>query len=353
MSELFEGDLFNAGGPSEDGIPPSGNDCVRNVHTSGVGLDVDEFDEGACRRIASDAQVLGHRDDPLSWEESSLIAPLSEGPLSEGIEFEDPLGLVEGDEFAADGFGESFESGEETFEQERQIGSTDSRQRINSGAKFYFPVCQILTTFSGLGSETVGSGVLVRPDLVLTAGHNFIKPGRRCTSVRINFRVHSSGGGHFRLVDNQLSRVRIANGYNGGSRPRSAAYDYAGIRLPKKVTAFPPLSLMPTNINPQPGSNVIVAGYPLHARGPANGDHLYASRNKLVGTQRVTQSRRSVSHLVDTSKGQSGGPMIYVFTAPSGKKVARVIGIHNKYGNGVNLGAYLSGAILNEIKSWI
>ncbi len=351
MSNLFEGNLFHEGEPSEEDLRSEDRRSSQDLFTPDTSLDKRGPKNRPIVRTASDAQILGHRGDELSSQNSSLANPLA---TEMDVELDDPLAAHGRDEFESGGFdriGESFEFGENSPTQEKVLG-TDSRERIASGAEFYFPVCQILTTFTGLNSETLGTGVLVTPTLVLTAGHNFLKPGRRCTSVRINFLMYSSNGGHFRLDGNQLSRVRVAAGYGGESCAASAAFDYAGIRLPQKVTAFPPLQVMPTNIDPQPGSDVIVAGYPLRANGPANGDHLYASRNTFRGTVPAAQSRWSVSHLVDTSEGQSGAPIMYVFTAPNGRKVARVIGIHNKFSNGVNLGVYLRGAVVDEINSW-
>ncbi|WP_430453476.1 trypsin-like serine peptidase [Rhodopirellula europaea] len=347
MSDLFNRNLFHAGGPSDDGLTSNEDDQLQALCDPVTSLGEGEGENRPITRTTSDAQILSHRSGDLG----SLVDPVAP---EMGEEFEDPLASHERDEIEGGGFDrmdEGFEFGQGLPTQERELGR-DTRERIPSGSKFYFPVCQILTTFTGTNLETLGTGVLVTPTLVLTAGHNFIKPGRRLTSVRINFLVYSPSGRHFSLGPSQLSRVRVAAGYHGEATAASAAFDYAGIRLPQKVTAFPPLKVMPTNIDPQPGSNVIVAGYPLKANGPANGDHLYASQNKFLGTVPVTPTRRSVSHLVDTSEGESGAPIAHMFTAPSGRKVARVIGIHNKFSGGVNLGTYLRGSVLDEINSW-
>ena len=220
------------------------------------------------------------------------------------------------------------------FQVPETICFPDEREKIEETSTSPWSAnCKLIITFNN-GAQAVGTGWLLTPRLVVTAGH--------C--------VH---GGQ---DDNYFKEVEVIPGMNGPLRPfgsqvsrnlraalkwttaGAAAHDYGGIILSKEFTGEnneKPATLKTAVRTDQElnGREVRLSGYP--------GDKPFGSMwTDSDPLNSIKESR--LSYLLDTFGGQSGSAVISEDT---------VVGIHN-YGGCPNFCTRITQDVEDDLTKW-
>ncbi len=214
------------------------------------------------------------------------------------------------------------------------VGTTDSRVKINdTNATPFRYICQILFQKNN-GKWFVGTGFFIGPRTILTAGHNiwddgtdenvpyskiFISPARNGDSKPFGtvnpVNVVTSYPGYSKAAfssENDYAIIHVANNFSN-----TTGYFGKGIwakdNLGSKILATGKLPL-PVN-----QMKLNVCGYPTD-----KGAHFqYSSYNQAFS---FISNGNVLTYLIDTFKGQSGGPVWVKRDASLGGRV--VVGIH-------------------------
>ncbi|RMH36547.1 MAG: serine protease [Nitrospirae bacterium] len=220
--------------------------------------------------------------------------------------------------------------------QEVVIGR-DDRVRITGTTSYpWRAICSLLITAKD-GSRWIGTGWLVGPRTVITAGHVVY--------------IHSRGG--------WVRQIEVIPGRNGSSRPygscvstafrsvkgwtksKKRSHDYGAIILPKscpfgrRVGYFGYANL---NFFSLLGLKVNLSGYP--GDKPSGTQWWHARRIKFV-------TGRTLVYNIDTAGGQSGSP---VWRYKNGKR--HVVGIHTNGSSAGNSATRITKPVFKNIKKW-
>jgi V8-like Glu-specific endopeptidase len=245
---------------------------------------------------------------------------------------------------------------EDEFETEFEvIGLVDSRVRVFPAPRnpstrlFPFNTICYLDWFEHGHSQPVGTGTLVAPRVVLTAGHVVrasatkslrVTPGAALDAARPANR--SAGRPPSQLVS--PSRFRTPAGFVGGT-----ATDYGILLLPRSFTR--PARFMPLQARAASRSSIAVtiAGFP----GEHNLIHpgtMYRDTDRI---EAVATADGLLRYPVDTSPGNSGSP---VWLLGSGETRIQ-IGVHisgraNDPVHTRNVGVRITNTVLTQIGTW-
>ena len=214
---------------------------------------------------------------------------------------------------------------------------TDDRVRItNTTAYPWRVICSLLITARD-GSRWIGTGWLVGPRTVITAGHVVY--------------MHRHGG--------WVRRIEVIPGRNGSARPyrscislsfhsvkgwtrkKKRSHDYGAIILPRSCPYGSRLgyfgyanlnyfSLLRLKVN--------LSGYP--GDKPSGTQWWHARRIKWV-------TRRTLVYNIDSAGGQSGSP---VWRLKNGKR--HVVGIHTNGSSSGNSATRITKPVFKNIKKW-
>lgn len=205
----------------------------------------------------------------------------------------------------------------------------DTRQPVTKFDLNYVPysaIGQIRAQYAR-GVTLVGTGFLVAPGLVVTAAHVLDSPTYGPAPL-ITFVPGCTAGGEHPLAVAQTvdrSSYRVSSRWQRGSR--AIAADFGVIALP--ITSWQCGSLVLRAIEPEfftrninaGTSRFILAGYPVEKR-----DQQWLGRGSFWS---AVKSR--LDHLIDTSPGQSGAPIVAVVAdGQSSEKIPMVVGIHSR-----------------------
>lgn len=213
----------------------------------------------------------------------------------------------------------------------------DDRVRINNTTTYpWRTICSLLITAKD-GSRWIGTGWLVGPRTVITAGHVVY--------------IHNRGG--------WVKSIEVIPGRNGASRPYGScvatnfrsvkgwtknnkrSHDYGAIILPKdcrfgdRVGYFGYANL---NLTSLLNLKVNLSGYPGDKETGTQWWH--ARRVKLV-------TARTLVYNIDTAGGQSGSP---VWRLKDGKR--HVVGIHTNGASSGNSATRITKPVFDNIKKW-
>ncbi len=213
----------------------------------------------------------------------------------------------------------------------------DDRIRMNNTTAFPWRCICSLSITAADGSKWIGTGFLVGPRLVVTAGHVVY--------------MHNRGG--------WAKSIEVIPGRNGSRRPygsckssfyysvkgwtqkRKREYDYAAIVLPSDCKFGNQLGYFGYGYyskNTLKGRAVNLSGYP--------GD-------KTPGTQwwharKLTDvNSKTLVYNIDTAGGQSGAP---VWQYKNGQRYA--VGIHTNGHSSGNSATRITKEVFNNIKTW-
>lgn len=262
-----------------------------------------------------------------------------------------------------DGFEDALDEFEDAFDEEAEedladdtdafvIGS-DARVRVHprprnpSTRLFPFNSICYIERRGGRGFEAHGTGTLVAPRVVLTAGHVVAYPGARA-GLRI-----TPGAAFDAAQPAMRSAGRPAAQVVGpGAFRRPAGYaattrtDFAVVILPRPFTR--PARFMPLQARAASRSTILVtiAGFP----GDKNGVRPGSMWRDSERIETVATADGMLRHRVDTMPGNSGGPIWLL-----GAGDTRIqIGVHVGFDRGVgrNIGVRITNRVLAQIAAW-
>lgn len=202
----------------------------------------------------------------------------------------------------------------------------------------------------GGGIKALGTGVLIAPDMVLTAAHNLYSLKRRKFAKSILAEVGVYEGQS--KASARANRIEVCSTYTKHKPSDVKKYlsDYGVIRLADTsaydwakslcdAETLAPLSdveLKTTLLN--------LAGYPNH--GASRPPILYRHDG---GTIHSSIHEKLFSYEIDTLPGQSGAP---VFAYDAATKQMRLAGIHVAGGETANSARRYNAAAQSDVKAW-
>ena len=213
----------------------------------------------------------------------------------------------------------------------RDVIGSDDRWRITSTTLFpYRTICYVHTWETSISAR--GSGALVTPYMVLTAGHVVydLPTHRPMTEAEImpGQRQDTAGGPVIRepYGIRRAVSLMINGAYPGFSDSNQGKYDwdYGAIFFATPFTGIS--TFMPVVFNANP-SRAYTTGYPKVVRGETNSQGMWQSFGlidlSLFGC---------FLYSFDQSPGNSGGPLYYVSSA--GERIAGIATFGSSYWNG-------------------
>jgi glutamyl endopeptidase len=235
------------------------------------------------------------------------------------------------------------------------LGVSDDRLRITATtAPPAALVCAIEMGMAPDHYSHVGTGWLAGPRTIITAGHVIWDKDQPTPFT--HFRILPGRNEDCHPFGAQLSQnARCAPGFDP-TDATTRRLDYGAIQLPApfaNLGHFPMLATPPNNL---PGRTASLMGYPLGAHNQVlNGRQMWWHAD-LISQDTVTINDGRIHYRTDTSRGQSGAPVILwrdtgFPTAPD----AAVIGIH-AHGYGElknNKGVHITPAVLEQIMRWV
>ena len=225
---------------------------------------------------------------------------------------------------------------------QESVQGDDDRARIGDSTIFpWNTLCYLSLSFPDGGYR--GSGTLVTPYMVLTCGHNIYDTD---TSSWVNSVTAYAG-------QNENTSGTVTRPY--GSRTAldfhtSAEYviggntedDYAAVHISNPFTGISTFMPVQFNVSPSVGSTVTVPGYPGVAQGIYTQGLWWDSDSVYSITSRI------IRYMVDTSGGNSGGPVMDSSTGSD-----RIIGVHTFGSTSYNGGPRLVSANQALVTEWM
>ena len=324
----------------------SEHDAVSNSNSENMGLLDGDFQEATTLNGSTTTAVEDEATDTLEDEGQDFIGQESfNGMESVKIlhnnfdSFDEASDFDEGDEDE----GILLDALEGSFPEEaRRIAEVvigrDDRRRISNTRRFpNRAICQLTITAQN-GRRYVGTGWLVSPRTVITAGH--------CVYL------HGAGG--------WAKSIEVTPGMNGNSKPfgscksstlrsvkgwvtsKDRSYDYGAIILPNNCrfkrtigkfdfANYSDRTLLRKYVN--------ICGYPGDKGGKTQWYH--AKRMARVNAKQLV-------YTIDTAGGQSGSPIFYRMR--NNKRVA--IGIHTSGSQRGNSGTRINASVKKNLIRW-
>lgn len=248
------------------------------------------------------------------------------------------------------------ESDMQPFGLESIQGATDDRKRPKDiNAAPWRPMVCFRIFVPGADKPGTGSGVLIAPNVVLTAAHNLhmlsARPGRGFDPPKITAHVgvvsHDVGAAHA-----FVERVATCPGYVETHRGDEGRYEFdfglAWLRDDAlhrwAQAAFDVPAQVPLRSDEILDAQLTAAGYP-DAPGRKIELRFHSER------QRVTSvAQTGFRYTLDTEGGQSGGP---VFRYHNDNNACFLAGVHVAGGEGSNRARRYDASMQRQIKAWL
>jgi V8-like Glu-specific endopeptidase len=221
---------------------------------------------------------------------------------------------------------------------EKTLGR-DDRLPVKNVNKFPYSAICLLTCVPRHGRYRYqGTGWLVGPRLLFTAGHNLhsLQDGGYMATVYVYPARNGSQFGH--KVTAQANHLRTTTVWEQ-SNPNGSAFDIGAIVLPEPVdvNTFGYFGYQVFPAAEAKGRDVMVAGYP-----GGKSETMWYHQRTVIGTR-----RNQLVYDADTSEGQSGAP---VMTQYNGEWIS--IGIHN-YGDAAgNIATWINNDVIGLLEEW-
>ncbi|MEM7453398.1 MAG: trypsin-like serine protease [Planctomycetota bacterium] len=222
----------------------------------------------------------------------------------------------------------------------------DNREQVSSSMNFpWRSICRLRMYFGS--TPYIGTGFLIRQNLLLTAAHNLYKPAHGLSSkVIVLAGINGGVTPNFGTCEVGKSFLRVPPEYRAGDK----RWDF-GVVVLNRPFAAPPLALTKFNANfTAPG---IVSGYPKKVHNSEsltqNGTTQWFHR----GT--ISRSTGNLFYNIDTSKGQSGAPVLVERIPANGSPYWSAVGVHvrsSSNGSG-NEATVINNVVLDRLKSWL
>lgn len=220
---------------------------------------------------------------------------------------------------------------------QESVQGRDDRVRINGTTKYpWRAICSLIMT-SRTGKKFIGTGWLVGPRTVITAGHcvYFHNEGGWAKSIQV---IPGRNGGRRPYGSCKATSFRSVTGW---TRNKNRNTDYGAIILPSncrfgdRVGYFGYAYKNDTNLM---RLTLNISGYP--GDKPSGTQWFHSKR-----PARVTPN--TINYTIDTAGGQSGSPVWYI---SNGKRYA--IGIHTNGGSFSNSATRIIKSVFNLITKW-
>lgn len=228
--------------------------------------------------------------------------------------------------------------GRTLYRAESTIGD-DDRVRIHETDKSPWRMICHLRIYSRLGDEFVGTGWLVSPRTIVTAGHCVFLPEMGGWAERIA--VSPARNGHDRPFST-VSSTRF-HAVRGWTVHGKREHDYAVITLPEDQ-AMPEIGRLGYAAYDTPtllGSYLNLAGYPADKDG---GSTLWWSARRSASVD-----ANVLRYDADTAAGQSGAP-VWRLDPSTGQRV--VVGIHTAGARTGNSATRINSRVFCNLKKW-
>lgn len=165
--------------------------------------------------------------------------------------------------------------------------------------------CLLLVEFAGADGLRYGTGFLVTDTLVLTAGHNVYSQELNKWADRITIVPGNTGGADAPF--GKYAGVRALT-VQGWTRDKDELYDYAAVRLAGKTRVTVNFKLGSWTDSELRAGVFTMRGY------PDDCDPKYSLWNSGPAMKLCEVTPLQITHMLDSSRGNSGGPVI-----PEGK----------------------------------
>ncbi|WP_288340054.1 trypsin-like peptidase domain-containing protein [uncultured Allobaculum sp.] len=183
------------------------------------------------------------------------------------------------------------------------IGEDDRYLIARTDVAPYNAICNLTITFSN-GGVYSGTGFLIAPDTILTAGHCVFDHDNNMGWARSIVAV--PGGKDPSNPDNQYSsKLLMAPPDWTKTGASNTDYDLGLIRLRKPIEGVEPLKLA-TLDQANLDKTYELAGYPYNENISLESQGMYGAKGRLHSMT----GRRTVLHTIDSSSGQSGAPLL-------------------------------------------
>jgi glutamyl endopeptidase len=204
------------------------------------------------------------------------------------------------------------------------VGPDDRQLVVNPLEYPYAPICALRIQGDRSAQIMAGTGVMVSPRLVLTAGHNLFNNaiGGNATQVR----VYAGLNGNYQTVRSVLgARFVSVTEWSTHALP---SYDYGAIVLPTDLgTQLGYYAVQGFATNELVSFTVNNLGYPIDCPRVLQGNCpqfpgtlMFLNVGRIISTTDFT-----FTHTIDTAGGSSGSPIILVAAT---QPTYRVVGIH-------------------------
>lgn len=210
--------------------------------------------------------------------------------------------------------------------------------QITDTTQFPYRVVCLLEIHTAGGTVLQGSGWLVSPNTIITAGHCVFQ--REYNAWASYILVHLAVNGtanEFYIVQQTQDIHSVAEWTQGGDQ----SYDYGCIVLPTPVDAG---NMGYTSLTDEQLKSLLIAilGYP--AEQTPDHETMWGDQGFLTGV-----SPTQIYYALQTLEGMSGGPVFY-----TNGDDRYVVGIHN-YGGGAygNYATRISDPVANSITKWV
>jgi V8-like Glu-specific endopeptidase len=205
-----------------------------------------------------------------------------------------------------------------------------------------------LETKGSNGKRGRGSGALIGPRTVLTAGHVCKESNTIGVVDEIKVIPGGYGSGENEIhVNKDVNKdsIRFDTGGNW-IRTENRKYDYACVILPQNASQsryFGVEKIEPTDLEKLNNSRVTLAGFPNDRNLPGGPGKLWYQVGPLDAIDQYY-----ITHTFDTSKSNSGGPLFI----KGDKGVYDIVGIHLGGGEGENVARLFSADMIPDIQKW-
>jgi V8-like Glu-specific endopeptidase len=202
------------------------------------------------------------------------------------------------------------------------------------------------------GEDLVGSGILIRPDVILTAAHNVYRLGSKSYATSIVAHVGKTQTG-VAGAEAYAKRVQCPPEYVNSSGPNDSnryPYDFALIFLntdalgrwtkPEHIPDLP--GQIPMSDLDMRSSQLTIAGYPCYPNAPVVLRKCNGSVINLAGT--------GVYYDMDSMPGQSGGP---VFRYNEATRKLAFVGVHTTGFEAENRARRYDAMMQKSLNAWL
>lgn len=207
----------------------------------------------------------------------------------------------------------------------KQVIGADNRVKANVNNSPYKQIGYMEMSFKE-GKKMVwyvGTGTIIGSNKVLTAGHNLYDHKTKSWATGVIFQPKMNNWVSPTYVTSSKIHVPVAY-----SLKKDSYYDIGVVTLSKSVSNYGALKYRVPTVNTTLFSTI--SGYP--GQNPKAGSQWYANGNVLINNQKISYS-------IDTTKGQSGSPII---------NNGSIIGVHTS-GNSANSGVRITPALKSFI----